>query len=170
MPLVVLTQFILILEINFALGLSSGYLCPHSIFRLYILFSYGVCGKWKSTLHSMSNLFYTLFMITIKWGVTLSAPSMWRWRHRSPNIGNTANIYIILSPRKRIHNKLIIWNPKVTVSSVALTSRYNQNGFLQPNLKRWSALLWPWVQSLKISIHTQSLQETILLHNDHCKD
>jgi hypothetical protein len=45
MPLVVLTQFILILEINFALGLSSGYLCPHSIFRLYILFSYGVCKK-----------------------------------------------------------------------------------------------------------------------------
>jgi hypothetical protein len=39
MPLVVLTQFILILEINFALGLSSGYRCPHSIFRLYILFS-----------------------------------------------------------------------------------------------------------------------------------
>lgn len=44
-PVVVLMQFILILEINLAVGASSGYLWPHSTLTEYILFSYGVrCG------------------------------------------------------------------------------------------------------------------------------
>lgn len=44
-PVVVLMQFILILDINLAVGASSGYLWPHSTFTEYILFSYGVrCG------------------------------------------------------------------------------------------------------------------------------
>lgn len=44
MPVWLLMQFILILDINLAEGASSGYLWPHSIFKEYILFSYGVRG------------------------------------------------------------------------------------------------------------------------------
>lgn len=41
-PVALLMQFILILLKNLTLGASSGYLWPQSIFKLYILFSYGV--------------------------------------------------------------------------------------------------------------------------------
>lgn len=43
-PELALMQFILILEMNFTTGESSGYFCPHSILTEYILFSYGVRG------------------------------------------------------------------------------------------------------------------------------
>lgn len=38
-PVWLFTQFMLILEINLAVGGSSGYLVPHSILSEYILFS-----------------------------------------------------------------------------------------------------------------------------------
>lgn len=43
-PELALMQFILILEMNFTTGASSGYFCPHSTLTEYILFSYGVRG------------------------------------------------------------------------------------------------------------------------------